>query len=148
MILRSKLKVPIQRKTCKFPLEINVQSILILNLFCHYSSSWFEIDGTQYSELFIPILSFFLPALMEGRKQKGLKKLKIENHGLNFDITVDSLPAGVTQVHGSSYSTAGLMFRFRRNKVSTLITGYYLPSGIYSLLAGLSFSIPKEQVTS
>ena len=217
MILRSKLKVPIQRKTCKSSIEINLECIL--NVFYHYSSSWFEIDGTQHSELFIPILSFlyqrqnhrqqfygdfssmyqyfwhlpphhfeyaefhtitigcqltpenfpfdshscpmtcfnpektlrsleFLPALMENRKQKGLKKLQIENHGLNFDITVDSLPADITQVHGSSYSTAGLMFRFRRNKVSTLITGYYLPSGMYSLLAGLSFSIPKEQVSS
>ena len=90
----------------------------------------------------------FLPPLLENRKGEALKNLQIENHGLNFDITVKSVAAGVTEIRGYSYSTTGLLFMFRRNKVSTIITGYYLPSGMYSFLSGLSFSIPKEQVSS
>lgn len=89
----------------------------------------------------------FLPPLLENRKGEALKNLQIENHGLNFDITVKSVAAGVTEIRGYSYSTTGLLFMFRRNKVSTIITGYYLPSGMYSFLSGLSFSIPKEQAS-
>ena len=88
----------------------------------------------------------FLPPLLESRQGDSLKSLQIEYHGLNFDITVKSVPAGVTEIRGYSYSTTGILFMFRRNKVSTIITGYYLPSGLYSLLSGLSFSIPKEQL--
>ena len=89
----------------------------------------------------------FLPTVIENKQGKGLMEMSIENHGLNFDIVVTSLPSGgVTEIHGFTHSTGGLIFQFKRNKFWTLITGYYLPTFLYSLLSGLSFTIQREQL--
>ena len=88
----------------------------------------------------------FLPSLLETQKEMGLNKLRIDNHGLNFDVSVESLPTNEILIHGYAYSTAGLMFKFQRNKLWTIITGYYLPTGLYSMLSGLSFTIQREQL--
>ena len=76
----------------------------------------------------------------------GKSKVHIENHGLDFDITAESIETSIIKIEAYEYATAGVLFKFNKVNVWAIITGYFLPTGIYSVLSGLSFTIPREQV--
>ena len=70
----------------------------------------------------------------------------IPENGLPFDITVQTLDSNKTSSLGYVYNTAGLLIKFKRNNAWTLITGYFGPTALYSLLSTLSFVIKKSQI--
>ena len=78
----------------------------------------------------------------------GKSEVQIKNHGLDFDIKAESIETNVIKIESYEYDTAGLLFKFKKVNVWAIITGYFLPTGIYSVLSGLSFTIPREQVNT
>ena len=72
----------------------------------------------------------------------------ILDHGLSFDITVETLKSFVIPFSGKMFSVAGILFKFHRQDIGTLITGYFVPTVLYSLASALAFTISKEQVST
>ena len=87
-----------------------------------------------------------LPALLGNNTDSELNRIEIKGHGLHFEISAESLDPSMTLIDGYWYNNAGFVFTLKRNHISALLTGYYLPSGMYSFLSGLSFWMPKDQL--
>ena len=115
---------------------------------CLMSSSHFPFDSHTCSLTFYaPDNSnstlIFLPVIIEG---SNVVDGRVNGHSLPFNVTIKTLEPYVVNLFGYNYNVAGLNFTFQRNNALALITGYFIPSGLYSLLSTLSFLVPKDQV--
>ena len=70
----------------------------------------------------------------------------IEYHALPFRITAKSVDPFPFVMSGYNYSNSGILLGFKRNNFGALLSGYFVPTGLYSLASILSFAIAKEQV--
>ena len=70
----------------------------------------------------------------------------VEHHGLHFVIAVESHEPYKRDMYGYTYEIAGLVFKFERHNLGALISGYFVPTALYSLASILSFTVPKDQV--
>ena len=89
-----------------------------------------------------------LPVLFQnnGKIIDDQKPIEIKNHALQFYITVKGIQPSIISRNGHSFSATGLSFQFRRQNLGALVSGYFVPTGLYSFATILSFAIPKEQV--
>ena len=118
---------------------------------CALSFEYYPFDSHQckisifnlgYTQNFLKLL----PALLGNHSHSGLSEIQINGHGLHFEISAESQTPSTNLIDGYLYNNAGFVFRLKRNHISALLTGYYLPSGMYSFLSGLSFWFHKDQL--
>ena len=72
--------------------------------------------------------------------------LLISTHRLPFEITVESIPTGITFNGKWLYSTSGIVFNIRRNDIGQLIGGFFGPTAIFTLISLVSFFIDPDVV--
>ena len=126
----------------------------VVTIGCNFNSNSYPFDHLECS------VTFFNPELTDelfiwkpvslSIKDQSLNQSKVEatipKNGLPFDISVQALDSSKTSSLGYEYNTAGLLIKFKRNNAWTLITGYFGPTALYSLLSTLSFVIKKSQI--
>ena len=61
-------------------------------------------------------------------------------------IQVSSQSPFTMVMNGYNYSVAGIIFGFKRANLGALMSGYFLPTGLYSIVSIVSFAIDKDQV--
>ena len=62
----------------------------------------------------------------------------------NVRILLDTEPK---TIGGYSFSTAGIQFKFKRTKFELLMSGYFIPTGMFALFSLMSFLISIENVS-
>ena len=72
--------------------------------------------------------------------------LLITTHRLPFEITVESVPTGITFNGKWLYSTSGIVFNIWRNDIGQLIGGFFGPTAIFTLISLVSFFIDPDVV--
>ena len=137
----------------KPPHHLEYAEYHIVTVGCSFSSTSYPFDSLECPlEFFNPELTLgqmiFSQVILQVDKHlfNQSEDIQLPNNGLSFDISVKSLEPNKTRSLGYEYDTAGLLFKFRRNNAWTLITGYFGPTAIYSLLSSLSFVIKKSQI--
>ena len=115
---------------------------------CSMKLNNFPFDSHTCSFLFYTpdngnITLMFLPVILDGDNvDQGI----LLGHTLPFNVSIVILEPHLRSLFGYHYYFAGLNFTFQRNNALAIITGYYVPTGLYSLLSALSFLVPKDQV--
>ena len=67
-------------------------------------------------------------------------------HALPFWITAKPVAPFSFVMSGYNYSHTGIHLDFKRNNFGSLLSGFFAPTGLYSLASIMSFAIAKEQV--
>ena len=73
--------------------------------------------------------------------------LDIHQKRLPFDIQIEIYKPFTVFEDGYDYSFAGFTLHFKRSDLGTLVGGFYFPTGSFSLLSLLSYSIHYENVS-
>ena len=89
----------------------------------------------------------FSPAMIATDENENMEDPDvIVYHALPFWITAMPMDPFSFVMSGYNYSHAGIRLDFKRNNFGSLLSGYFVPTGLYSLASTLSFAIAKEQV--
>ena len=76
---------------------------------------------------------------------KGM--LKLDDTGLPFDVSIESLEPFAHFQAGFNYSFTGMRIYLSRNEFGQLIGGYYGPTFLCSLLSQISYAINTDIVS-
>ena len=76
----------------------------------------------------------------------GKGRRRLEQNRLPFIIDIDVKETFEVIEDGYHYSYSGFHVYLKRNSLGVLIGGFYLPTGAFSTLSLLSFSISHENV--
>ena len=76
----------------------------------------------------------------------GDEILNVSSTRIPFEMNVESMESFNILDAGYNYSHAGFRIYFYRNIVGGLLSGFYLPTGLLSLISMISFGINPEVV--
>ena len=72
--------------------------------------------------------------------------LPIKTYRLPFEITVESIPTGITLNEEWTFVNSGIVFNMKRNDIGQLIGGFFGPTAIFTLISLVSFLIDPDVV--
>ena len=130
---------------------------LKFQLGCNFDFSYFPFDShvcdlKYYSPSYdVSFLSFETPTLQKRWKQdkeyNGSLSLTKEALRIPFEVTLQGLAENETlEFMTYEYNTAGVRLTFKRSRVNFLVSGYFVPSGVFAVFSILSMLLGKEQV--
>ena len=133
------------------PHYLEYAEFLALTVGCFVTPTAYPFDSHQCEVFFYtPDKSisrlYFLPPIMDRDGYANAQPNIVTYHGLPFDIQVESKTPFALVMNGYNYSNTGITFSFKRQTLGALMSGYFLPTGLYSLASILSFTIDKDQV--
>ena len=131
-------------------LEVTVSCTLVP---ISYPFDHHECNLTFYDPHKVTRILTFSPVLLvdiiDGVYTSGKSMDKLHS-ALPFDIKAEIIQPFKFPSHPTNpdfiNSITGISFKFKRNSLGALISGYFIPTLVYSLASLISFAIPKEQV--
>ena len=95
-------------------------------------------------------LEFDIPILYDVESKTIVpmnSSLKMKSKRIPFEVEVKSLPeSGTLQSLGYEYSVVGVQFKFKRNEIALLMSGFYVPTGLFGAFSITLLVIRTEQV--
>ena len=124
---------------------------LSLTVGCNIKFTSYPFDSHQcelffYAPDFDPHSLEFSTAELAKDEETAENPDVITYHALPFRITTESIYPFQFTISGYNYSNSGILLNFKRNNFGALLSGYFVPTGLYSFASVLSFAIAKEQV--
>ena len=134
------------------PHYLEYAEFLVLKIGCFVTPTSYPFDSHQCQVFFhtpdksISRLTFLQPILdKDGNANEDMPNI-VTYHGLPFVIQVSSQSPFSLVMNGYNYSVTGITFSFQRQNLGALMSGYFLPTGLYSIISIVSFAIDKDQV--
>ena len=139
----------------KYPHRFEYQQAFKVEIYCALEFIAYPFDSQECNFTFGSSVTFSEDLHLKEtwlryqnkRKKFGAGPLEIETNRLPFIISLESLREHVFTQAGYNYSFVGMKMTLTRNSFGLLIGGYYGPTGMFSLLSLVSFTINPEIVS-
>ena len=138
----------------KRPHHFEFRSSFRVDLYCTFEFNQFPFDSHQ-CDFFIggyslSVLYQTITPPTVHLKQKSLKlgdgRQRLEQKRLQFNIDVKVMDSFEIYEDGFNYSYAGMRIYLKRKSLGVLAGGFFIPTGSFSVLSLMSFSIHYENV--
>ena len=139
----------------KFPHLIEYQQALKVTIYCSFDFKTFPFDSHNcdfnFGSLGIDVERILLNSSRVRYKKQfvwvGQGLLRLDDTGLPFDTSIESLEPFDHFQAGFTYSFTGMRIHLSRNEFGQLIGGCYGPTFLCSLLSQISYAINTDIVS-
>ena len=138
----------------KYPHHLEYQQSLQVTIYCSFDFKTFPFDYHNCDFNFGSVGNGMEKILLDSSKVRYKKQfvlfgqglLRLDDTGLPFDVSIESLEPFDHFQAGFNYSFTGMRIHLSRNEFGQLIGGYYGPTFLCSLLSQISYAINTDMV--